>query len=827
MQTRIGFNGGEMSPEMACRVDMESYLRGCNVLENWELSQMGGIRRRRGMRYMTGDLSESSIIIPYIYSYDPSIEGVFLIELDGARLRVLSPLDGGELASFSDGSFYLDTADLQYKQINNLLLLITSYNRPMVLSRDEAGAWELEPWEFKNTPWRYNEIRDEELKITRLDDESGARYTVDFGENAESESLIDGADTLRASYWVERAQLQGSGREMREGIIPLVLPFPEISAGQKVAEISGGNYRYYTCRQEWTRVDNYLTGMNDPDNYPDNFVLCETEEGEGTLVYVTSLADFPHVEKGVRLALDVKYWKHYTCIRDLTASDIVEGATSPADYPYHFIEGIAVGEAVPCRGTWSFFCSGVWYGEYQVRRSYEGASLMAAWEGRGSSSSFVGEASNTQLTGDESEEECYLQLFITKTRRTDWEEFAEGWPADSCENRLIIDGYKKHLTFSVTTVEDEAGEIVSHDWQQVGGFPLYWQGSRVFTDWSWAAFSDRYGFPQLCEVYNQRLVFAATRAQPQTIWMSRVDDLNNFMLSDTDNAALELTMSTSSQNPIMWLIAQNHRLLLGTAEAEWIISAGQSQAAITPTNAQLEDHGHIGSERLVLAAVDRVLYLERGAGRVYEYGYSIETDGYRSKDLTVFAPHVLSDHGGAVSSTLLRKPDTTAVFALADGQLALMTYNSFHNVNAWHRWTTNGKILSVCALPNGRGADRLFLIVQREDEISLEVVDEYSGYADGMHDYASTMVTNALSNPMEQPVGKAPQQGTAFRFGAAWDAEGVEITRDGVDWMQVSRSGEQVAGWHELIAPAKWQHDNTVGLRLSGDRGIHILALQG
>lgn len=37
-----------------------------------------------------------------------------------------------------------------------------------------------------------------------------------------------------------------------------------------------------------------------------------------------------------------------------------------------------------------------------------------------------------------------------------------------------------------------------------------------------------YGFPSLVDVFQQRLVLAATQAQPQTVWLSKTDDLNSF-----------------------------------------------------------------------------------------------------------------------------------------------------------------------------------------------------------------------------------------------------------------------------------------------------------
>ena len=50
--------------------------------------------------------------------------------------------------------------------------------------------------------------------------------------------------------------------------------------------------------------------------------------------------------------------------------------------------------------------------------------------------------------------------------------------------------------------------------------------------WSFAAFRGVYGFPSLVDVFQQRLVLAATQAQPQTVWLSKTDDLNSFEVGE-------------------------------------------------------------------------------------------------------------------------------------------------------------------------------------------------------------------------------------------------------------------------------------------------------
>ena len=844
MQTRTCFNGGEQSPELAARCDLDAYMRGCRVLENWVVSQMGGVKRRRGMRYFADALSEHSRLVPYVYSYADADGLRFLVEIAGDVVRVLD-MEGAEAARFTDGEdgmdFYLDPDTVRWRQLNALLYLTTQDNRPMVLKRDGDGVWTLEAWEFKHHPWRYvNEKRDHPLVLTCKPVLGDVRYTVEFDPKEEPrESAIESADLLRASFWLEQQEAFAKGGDLRRNVI-ITDGLRTASKGDRLAVHTDTTVKYYICKQTLS-ADVYTEGLDEPACYPDCFVEAENLDGFEGVTPVYSVKDVTgngFVDKGTKVAIKSGYWEYFTCIRDFTEEDMVDLGTGFGDYPGYFVRGLAVGNALTCRGKWEFYCSGLWYGSYEVRKCYDSGDLGSDWETAGTSFSRIGEASNTQLTGDESDEECFLRLFLTRSKFMG-ASLASGFPADSCGNRLIVPGYRHDMVLRAVPTLDDAGEVAAVEWSCEDKVPVEWVGRRTVHNWSWAAFSERYGFPLLCEVYNQRLVFASTLEQPQTVWMSRTDDFNNFSTGDSDDAALALTMATSSQNPVCWMMAQSHRLLPGTSEAEWVISAGSSQGSITNSNAQIEDHGHVGSAAIpALMATDKVLYIERGSGRCYEYGYSFETDGYRSKDLTVLAPHILRDHGGVKHGTMLRKPDTVAVFVLADGQLALCTYNTMHEVNAWHRWITNGHILAACAMPDGNRSDRLFLVVKREtytaagdladSSLYIEVVDDDSPYDDVGNDYVSTLLTNALINPLEARVERTPKFPVAVLFGQDCLTEPLRVTGDGEQWVPVaSNAPVMTKGWHEVITVNRWQYEHVVGLRFSGPAGCEFLAMQG
>lgn len=344
-------------------------------------------------------------------------------------------------------------------------------------------------------------------------------------------------------------------------------------------------------------------------------------------------------------------------------------------------------------------------------------------------------------------------------------------------------------------------------------------------DWSFSAFGKDNGYPSLCDVFGQRLVFASTTAQPQTVWMSKTDDLNNFDVTKKDDSALALTMATTTQNPICWIMAQSSRLLLGTADAEWIISGGNE--VINYANARIDNHGHIGSANIpAIMATDKAIYFERGGGRLYQYGYNYESDSYISRDITVFADHIMQGGGGAVEGCFVQKPTAKAIVVLKNGTAALMTYNPLHEVSAWHRYTTSGKIVSAASLPNGNKSDGLFFVVERGGHRNIEVIDDDSNYTDNGNDYKSTLITNALA-VMSNAGSKQPTAKVKIYLADPAKAEHIKVSIDGQRWDRLDRPNTEAmdAGWHELVADGKWQYDGMIGISISGNSGINILAM--
>jgi hypothetical protein len=824
---RLAFNGGEISPAMALRSDMDVYPRSCSRLENFDVHATGGIARRKGFATVSTSCYEQSILVPYVYSEDV----VYLLELSENHIDIYDAATGQFV---TDLPASIDAEDISahrvtWQQINSLLILCSPSSPVTQLKRNADGSWDCDPFSFKCPPWETTSLREHEIKLTPR---NGKGYSIDF-HTAEPaiQTSFSTDDILRASYYISQQTAKSTDADFTN--IALLSKGKYLNAkssfgvGDKIA-VQTSFRKYYVCASAFDASRDYVQGCNMPENYmaetDPRFIEAEDTSDFAQVPTISQLDSNKDYAKGDKLIVKHSYWLYFTCVRAFSgATDFIEGKSLPDDYPANFTAGIPLGHALPCKGTWKFHCSGSWFGAYEVRRCYESSELTALWETLGESYSPIGSPVNTLLSGDESDEECYLRLFITKSRSMSDEDVTSGLPSDGCQNALIVSSFKHDMHLSPVRIDGENFLYLFRDITPVKA-PV--ESPFATNDWSWCAFNYRFGFPALACVHESRLIFAATKAQPQTIWMSRTDDLNNFQTGKLDTSALNLTMSTTTQADICWMLSRGEVIMLGTEDAEWIIDSGGK--GITPTSARIVNHGRVGSAHIpAVQAIDRVLYIERGSGRLYQYGYDWNTNAYTSTDLTVFADHIAANAGGIISGTMQRKPYPRAIFVLADGTLALMTYNSQQAVHAWHRYSTTGSFESVCALPNGTQSDKLYAIVSRNGTRYIECLSEESPYVDGNgYEYTSTVSTTALWTP-EADEHKT-HTATLYAYVTTPTPSGYMGVRlaEHADYAPLNIAGNLTIGWNKLLSYSTWTDRPHLSLFVNGPAPFELLSLQ-
>lgn len=234
------------------------------------------------------------------------------------------------------------------------------------------------------------------------------------------------------------------------------------------------------------------------------------------------------------------------------------------------------------------------------------------------------------------------------------------------------------------------------------------------TNFLWGAWSEEFGYPQTLCFFQDRLCFGGTKKQPYMVWMSRTGDYGNFSVEKasgtvTDDSAVALAFVSRKQFKILHLIASTDLIVL-TAGNEWTVSGSDTVTLSKAVPKMQTTRGCSTVEPLMIGG--RIVFVQGRGSTVRDMAYSYETDSYGGNDLTLLAKHII-ENVQIVDSAYKQEPDSTIYFVRSDGTMACLSYIMEQKVYAWSTIETQGKIEAVAAVQEG-DEDIIYLVVQRE-----------------------------------------------------------------------------------------------------------------
>jgi len=237
-------------------------------------------------------------------------------------------------------------------------------------------------------------------------------------------------------------------------------------------------------------------------------------------------------------------------------------------------------------------------------------------------------------------------------------------------------------------------------------------------NWALGAFSETTGYPRAVAFYEQRLVFAGTSEQPQTLFFSQSGDFENFEADVEDDDAMVYTIGSNEVNVIRFL-SSTRNLIVGTSGGEFVVRASGTDEPITPTQIQIKQQTNHGSADHVPAQVgNTVLFLQRAKRKLRELQFNFDVDGYVATDLTIINEHITK--GGLTELAHQQEPHGILWAVRADGQLVCMTYKREEQVVAWSRQVLGGAfgagdavVESVAIIPGDLDEDQVWVAVKR------------------------------------------------------------------------------------------------------------------
>ena len=283
------------------------------------------------------------------------------------------------------------------------------------------------------------------------------------------------------------------------------------------------------------------------------------------------------------------------------------------------------------------------------------------------------------------------------------------------------------------------------------------------TDWSLGSFSTTTGFPSCVSFFEQRLVFAASINNPQTVYFSKSGDYENMDANIggtvADDDAIIYTIASNQVNAIRFLTSAR-TLIIGTAGGEFVVSGGGDNSPITPTNIMIKKQSNHGAANVDAISVgNATLFLQRAKRKIRELAYNFDVDGYIAPDLTILAEHITE--GNVVEMAYQEEPLAIIWCVRGDGQLIALTYQREQEVVAWHRHIVGGVfgtgdavVESVAVIPTDDSEYELYMIVKRT------INGATTRYVEYLHTFNFDQTDNTSFNYLDSQLDLSKSQTT-------------------------------------------------------------------
>jgi hypothetical protein len=220
--------------------------------------------------------------------------------------------------------------------------------------------------------------------------------------------------------------------------------------------------------------------------------------------------------------------------------------------------------------------------------------------------------------------------------------------------------------------------------------------------WQMGAWSTTTGYPYVMGFHDGRSVLGRTDTEPQSIWFSQSDDLQNMRLDSwvegaaevEDDDAIAIGLNSLRIDPIHWFSAQKE-LVVGTAGSQWVITS--EGAAVTPSDIKAVVHSATPSASVQPAFSNQIaLFLDRSQRELYEIGFSFDDQAFVTTLVTILADHIFRSMGTELAYQ--RLPHSIVWAERADGRAATLSYNRQHEILGWGQQIFGGAFSSGAAV---------------------------------------------------------------------------------------------------------------------------------
>ncbi len=723
----VAFNGGELSPKLDARVDFQKYKSSLRQCQNMIPYKSGGLTRRPGTEYIAsakyGYLEGHDYgvrMVPFTFSPDTT----FMLEFGNEYIRFYSNgeqvvLTASDVDTWDGYYAYVPGDFVKYLGVVYYCILAVSARIPPFSNTAPPAD---------TTHWLAQTILEQPTPYNAdagvFGPQPGSLWGTDIWDLAFCQ-INDVIYITSPSYPVySLTRITDTHWQMREvSFITPALLDQNISNTTIAASGTTGTVTLTATAPAWVTATYYTTGNS----------VKEAGVIYTCLTPNTSGAAFGNdFAAGYWEQSDVFHSQHVGStwqLAQLRPSSYIEYTGTAAS---GFADGVSA--SIRVLGDWEVHTYGVWSSDVSIERSLdEGNTWDSVRKVTGRSDR------NIDLEG------TALQVGLYRIVVSNSDSLVAPGATDPRVVFEAVDCFLYGLV-KITAVASATSATATVVTELSSGSATQY--------WSEAAWSNYRGFPQAVTSFQQRVIYGSSSYEPQRIWGSVTNDLENLNRSNptlaTDGFAFDL--NAPGRGPIQWLIAQTD-LFAGFSGAEWVINSGStnttgqsSGAAITATNINAVEHTSMGSSASVAPAVvgDAVIFAQRQATSIRQMTFTIYTTKYKTQDLTVLSDHLFAS-GIAQLCYMTRWRKQSIIWAVTkQGTLCGMTYELDQEVYGWSRHNTgygqttpdgapitNDKGFESVAVIDGQGVedDQVWVVANRMiDNLPVRYIERLQPY---------------------------------------------------------------------------------------------------
>lgn len=619
-QDRVLINnltGGELSPLVDARMDLQQFFTGCRTLQNCLIYPQGGAFKRPGTQYVAGTTDNGlARLIPFTYSDSDA----YAIEFSDYLIRLYRTVAGvpGLIATDAGATYSIvspyaaaDLALLQYRQSGDVMYISHPSYKPRRLVRTSHNDWAISAVPFEHGPFLKQNDTETTMRIQG--------YTIDTTNTGAGGSFIITGD---GNLWWS------------------------FLAGRKfIIEGSTAN------DGEWTVLSTDYTGTN----FTINVIASET-----VLASATSGTAWPNLEAGstVELAASAVVFnpQHVGALWQLGTSAesvAVEGI-------WKSVNGTSDSLAVAYQQKVDFVTTESWSGTVVLEVSYDQENTWTTYY-----QMTYGQNGNIEIHITNDVADAHFRVVRTGA--------AVGW----CGYHLITRSFIQQGVIEIDTYVSPStmrGTVKSAIAR--ANTPSKFWAEGAWSDYrGWPAaidfFEQRLFF---AGTTYDAVSFWGSKSYPG-------GDYHNFLAGDLADAALAFTVSEAQQDPIKWLVHDKRLIAGTSGGPFTLGATKTTEPLTPTNVIHPERISDQGSAAIapVLTSIG-YLYVENGGKRVYEMSYSWEAEGLVTADMTRLATHItaggiteiamqrrpepifwaVTGNGKLICLTYLRKEEITA-----------------------------------------------------------------------------------------------------------------------------------------------------------------------